>query len=250
MNFKNTPESKCTVRNTAFSRNRLGLLYLVLACLSIAVLSGCDSGPKSDLDNRGTPAAKYKDSVKAASDAGVMWKCDGTGEVTFLDFHAHPDIASAVTHVKQFPNVKLLNFSSCKLSDSDLANAADLVHIEELGLNGTDITDAGLVHLAKMTKLRQLNLTDTEVGDAGLASLTGFKELVRIDLQNTKVTDAGMQHLEQLPNLVWIQLSNCPISDGVLEQLRAKFPDAQVTCDVIEDTSNVPMLTDAELPDA
>jgi|GEM_PF-3845239 len=226
------------------------VLVVLFAALVVA-LCGCDKGPTSDLDNRGTPLAKYKDAVKAASDAGVMWKCDptGTGEVTFLDFHAHPDVASAVSHVKQFPNVKLLNFSSSKLSDEGLANVADLVNVEELGLNGTSVTDAGLAHLAKMSKLRQLNLTGTEVSDGGLASLAGLTELVRIDLQDTKVTDAGMEHLEQLPNLMYIQLSNCPISEDVLANLRAKFPDAQVICEVIEDTSNVPMLTDAELPD-
>ena len=224
-------------------------ILAVLIAFVVVALCGCDSGPKSDLDNRGTPLAKYKDAVKAASDAGVMWKCDPAGEVTYLDFHAHPDIESVVSQVKKFPNVELLNFSSSKLSDEGLANVADLVNVEQLGLNGTSVTDAGLSHLSKMSKLEQLNLTGTEVSDAGLASLTGLTELVRIDLQDTKVTDEGMKHLEQLPNLMWIQLSNCPISEEVLENLRAKFPDAQVTCEVIEDTSNIPMKTDAELPD-
>ncbi len=227
-------------------------LPLWIACLAASVcfsISGCGSAPSSKLSDRGTPAAKYKAAAKAAGEAGVMVSCDSEGEVTFLDFHAHPDVASAVHHVKEFPNLKMLNFSSSKLDDTGLANVAELVHVEELGLHGTDVTNAGLAHLAKLAKLRQLNLTDTAVSDEGLPSLAGLKELVRIDLQNTKVTDAGLQHLEQLPNLMYIQLSNCDVTDEAVEALKKKFPDAQVVHGVIEDTSNVPMLTDAELPD-
>lgn len=239
--------------NKSDNSKRSHVIAVFLTCLfalACFAISGCGSAPSSKLSDRGTPAAKYKEAAKAAGEAGVMLSCDGEGEVTFLDFHAHPDVAAAVHHVKEFPNLKMLNFSSSKLDDAGLANVADLVHVEELGLHGTNVTNAGLAHLAKLSKLRQLNLTDTSVSNEGLQSLGALKELVRIDLQNTKVDDDGLQHLEQLPNLMYIQLSNCDVTDEAIEALRQKFPDAQIVHGVIEDTSNVPMLTDAELPDA
>lgn len=221
----------------------------ILAVSTLWIFVGCGGSPSSKLSDRGTPKAEYTAAVEAASADGVMVSCDGEGEVTFLDFHAHPDASAASVHVKSFPNLKMLNFSSSKLTDADIVNLADAVHVEELGLHGTDITDAGLDHLAKLSKLRQLNLTDTAVGDAGLAKLTGFTDLVRLDLQNTKVTDEGLQHLEALENLMYVVLSNSPVTEEGVGKLRAKFPDAQVINETIKDTSNLPMLTDDELPD-
>lgn len=227
-------------------------LPLVVSLLSLAVVSmvGCGGGgPTSKLTDRGTPKAEYKAAVEAAANDGVVVTCDGEGEVTFLDFHAHPNVSAAAKHVESFPNLSMLNFSSSKLQDADMSMLANAVHVQQLGLHGTEVTDAGLEHLAKLTKLEQLNLTDTGVTDAGLQHLHGLKSLVRLDLQNTKVTDAGLQHLQSLPDLMYVELSNCPVSEEAVEQLRSKFPDAQIINEEIVDTSDVPMLTDAELPD-
>lgn len=222
-----------------------------MLCLALAAIvsTGCGGSPESKLSDRGTPKAEYAEAANAASADGVVVSCNGEGEVTFLDFHAHPDVSKAALHVTSFPNLKMLNFSSSKLADADLKHVADAVHIEELGLHGTEVTDEGLQHLAKLSKLRQLNLTDTAVSDAGLEKLNGFAELVRLDLQNTKVTDAGLKHLETLENLMYVVLSNSPVTEEGVSQLRAKFPDAQVINETIKDTSDIPMLTDAELPD-
>lgn len=212
------------------------------------LLPACSTAPTSALNDRGTPKPEYAAAVKAAAAAGVMVTCDKEGEVTFLDFHAHPDASSAAIHVKEFPNLKMLNFSSSKLADVDLVNLVGATKVEELGLHGTQITDSGLQHIAGLTNLRQLNLTDTAVTDAGLAQLTGLTNLVRIDLQNTKVTDAGLQHLHGMKDLVWIQLSNAPVSDEAVDALRAVFPDAQImNAKIVE--SNAPLLPDSALPD-
>lgn len=214
------------------------------------VLSGCSGGaPDSALRNRGTPKAEYAQDVEAAAADGVLVTCDGEGEVTFLDFHAHPNVSQAVTHVSKFPNVTMLNFSSSKLTDADLVNLKSSTKVEELGLHGTQVTDDGLDSLAGMSNLRQLNLTDTEVGDAGIAKLAALKSLVRLDLQDTNVTDAVVPTLQSLENLMYIQLSNTAVSADAMAKLSATFPDAMVINEVIEDVSGKPMLTDDESPD-
>ena len=227
---------------------RMANLQIMGASLLAICVSGCGGGSDSALTDHGTPKPEYAEAVAAAAAAGVMATCDSQGEVTFLDFHAHPDPSNASVHVKQFPNLKMLNFSSSKLTDADLPNLAGASKLEELGLHGTQVTDEGMQHLAGLTSLRQLNLTDTSVGDAGLAKLVGLTSLVRIDLQNTKVTDAGLAHLDGMKDLVWIQLSNTPVTDAAAEALQAQFPDAQITNETIEEM-NLPFLPDSELPD-
>lgn len=218
--------------------------------LLLLLFSGCGGGaPESAFRDRGTPRAEYAKDVDAAAADGVLVTCDGEGEVTFLDFHAHPNVRQAVTHVSKFPNVTMLNFSSSKLNDEDLVHLKNSMQVEELGLHGTQVTDQGLDQLTGMTKLRQLNLTDTEVGDAGIAKLTPLKSLVRLDLQDTNVTDAVVSSLQSLENLMYIQLSNTAVTADAMAELSKTFPDAMIINEVIEDTSGKPMLTDDELPD-
>ena len=222
--------------------------YRISALLVLLLIAGCNNAPQSALNDRGEPKPEYAAAVKAAGEAGITVTCDRDGEVTFLDFHEHPSVSEASVHVKQFPNLKMLNFSSSKLTDADLESIVGASQLEQLGIHGTLVTDDGMQHVAKLTNLRQLNLTDTAITDAGLAKLAGLTSLVRIDLHNTKVTDAGLEHLAGMKDLVWIQLSNTEVSDEAAAMLRQKFPDAQIANDTIEEL-NTPMLTDAESPD-
>lgn len=219
--------------------------------MALGLLShmGCGSGPVSDIGKQGEPKPEYAEKVKAAAASGVMVTCDNSGEVTFLDYHAHPDVSNAVVHVREFPNLRLLNFSSSKLADADLVHIAAAKNVEELGLHGTQVTDDGIHHLAAMTNLRQLNLTDTVVSDVTLEKLKMFEALVRIDLQSTNVTDEGIKHLEGLKDLVFIQLSGTQVTAGGVKRLQESLPDAQIYNEVIDYSDSTPMMTDAELPD-
>ncbi len=227
---------------------RIEISKIIIAFSVVAALVGCGGDPVSDIGKQGEPKPEYAEQVKAAAASGVMVTCDNAGEVTFLDYHAHPDVSKAVVHVREFPNLRLLNFSSSKLADADLVHIAAAKNVEELGLHGTQVSDVGIQHLAAMTKLRQLNLTDTTVSDVTLEKLKMFESLVRIDLQSTNVTDEGIKHLEGLKDLVFIQLSGTKVTEAGVKQLQEALPDAQIYNEVIEYTST-PMLTDAELPD-
>ena len=214
---------------------------ILLALSAMCWLTGCGGNSPESLNNN-APKSEYAEAVKAAADQGVMVSCDGEGEVVFLDFHNHPDVATAVAHVANFPALKMLNFSSSGLTDADMAPIAAATNVEELGLHGTQITDQALAQLSKLTKLRQLNLTDTGIGDAGLAHLSGLESLVRIDLQSTNVTDEGLKHLEPLTNLVYIQLSNSQVTDEGAKQLKEKLANAEIINEKIIDRSHEPLL--------
>ena len=123
-------------------------LFLGLLC---TIILGCNNAPQSTLDDRGKPKPEYEAAVKAAGEAGITVTCDKEGEVTFLDFHEHPSVSEASVHVKEFPNLQMLNFSSSKLTDADLANIAGASKLEQLGIHGTLVTDEGMSHVAKLT---------------------------------------------------------------------------------------------------
>lgn len=223
-------------------------LLCIVSPVLCAIL-GCGDGSVPKSFDSGNPKPEYEAAVKEASAVGVMVTCDSDGEVTFLDFHANPQVAEAVTHVKSFPNLKMLNFSSSKLTDADMEPISSATKVEELGLHGTQVSDDGLKHVSGLKNLRFLNLTDTTVGDAGLAHLSSLQSLARINLQNTKVTDEGLKLLESLPNLAYVVLSNSAVTEEGVKRLREKFPDAEVEYEIIEDLSGEPMLTDDQLPD-
>lgn len=227
--------------------NRTCLPYVITPL--ICVVFGCGDGSTPPSLDAGKPKPEYEAAVKEASAVGVMVTCDNEGEVTFLDFHANPQISEAVAHVKSFPNLKMLNFSSSKLSDADMESIGSATKVEELGLHGTQISDEGLKHVSGLKNLRFLNLTDTTVGDAGLAHLTGLQSLARLNLQNTKVTDEGLKLLESFPQLAYVVLSNSNVTEEGVKRLREAFPDAEVEYEIIEDLSDEPMLTDDQLPD-
>ena len=231
-----------------YAKTSMRTFGLATLTMTLALLVGC-GGPESDIGKQGDPKPEYAEQVKAAAASGVMVTCDKTGEVSFLDFHAHPDVSGAVLHVREFPNLRLLNFSSSKLTDEDLVHLAAAKNVEELGLHGTQVTDEGIQHLAGMTKLRQLNLTDTAVTDVTLEKLKMFGSLVRIDLQNTKVTDEGLKHLADLKDLVYVQVSATDVTDDGVNQLQVALPDAQILNEEIDYSGGTPMMTDAELPD-
>ncbi len=219
------------------------------AMLLVSVLVGCQQPPPPLSGERGTPKPEYQAAVSAAEKLGVVAYCDDEGEVTFLDFYGARDIPAAIVHVKEFPQLKMLNFSSSHLSDAEMEYLSTAKNVEELGLHGTQITDAGLVHITGLANLKDLNLNDTQVGDAGLAHVSGLTNLTRLRLQSTQVTDAGLPHIEPLKNLVVVWLSGSQVTAEGAEQLRKALPEADIVNDEIIEASGEPLLPALEFQD-
>lgn len=214
------------------------LLYIMLL---VNVLVGCQQPPVPLGSQRGTPKPEYQAAVSAAEKLGVVAHCDDEGEVTFLDFYGVGDVAAAIVHVKEFPRLKLLNFSSANLSDAEMEHLSTAETVEELGLHGTQITDAGLIHIAGLTNLSILNLSDTQVGDAGLTHVSGLTNLVQLRLRSTQVTDRGLSHIEPLKNLAVVVLSGSQVTAAGAEQLSKAMPEADIVNDEITAIEDIPM---------
>ncbi len=220
-------------------RQTIESLYVMLLA---SVLVGCQQPPPPLSGERGTPNSEYQEAVSAAEKLGVVAYCDDEGEVTFLDFYGARDIPAAIVHVKKFPQLKMLNFSSSHLSDAEMEHLSTAKNVEELGLHGTQITDDGLIHIAVLTNLSILNLNDTQVGDAGLAHVSGLTNLTQLRLQSTRVTDAGLPHIEPLKNLVVVWLSGSQVTAAGAELLRNTLPEVDIVNDEIFDGSGEPLL--------
>jgi hypothetical protein len=206
------------------------LRKLAGCCLLLVSWAGCNrSGPEAALPSQ--QAAAFK--ALTALNAKVAIR---NGEVIYVDFYGTPDVQSALAHLKAFPHLEKLNFTSTKVTDEDLIHLADLSSLKELALNKTRVTDKGLIHLAGLAKLEVLNLSDDDVTDAGLVHLQNMKELKQLHLNQTKVSDAGLEHLVGLERLEWLMVyGTCVTSSGVATY-REQHPDTEV---VITEADNV-----------
>ena len=185
-------------------------------------VAGCShSGPEAALPP--AQAAAFK-TIKALN-AKVAVR---HGEVVYADFYGMQDAASAVVHLKSFPHLEKLNFSSTNVTDKELVHLASLTELKELALNRTHVTDNGLIHLAGLTKLEVLNFNEDDVTDAGLVHLHNMKELKHLHLNQTKVSDAGLKHLAGLEQLKWLLVYGTSVTPSGAATFREHHPDTEV----------------------
>ncbi len=125
------------------------------------------------------------------------------------------------SEVKKFQNrisstLETLEISPC--NDVKLRQVEILTNIRDLDLSGTKVTDSGLPSLKGMTKLEKLNLSGTRITDAGLVHLGGFANLAELHLPS-QITDAGLPHLRGLVNIRVLDLKEAKITDKGLPAL-------------------------------
>jgi uncharacterized membrane protein/YHS domain-containing protein len=137
--------------------------------------------------------------------------------------------------------------------DAKLARLAPLgANLRWLDLSGAKVSDSGLVPLEAMPNLTRLHLERTAVTDAGLAHLAGLGSLEFLDLYGTAVTDAGLEQLQKLPRLKRLYLWQTAVTPAAanafaearpgkdqihqwqeeIEQLQARIRDRQVLVDL------------------
>ena len=83
--------------------------------------------------------------------------------------------------IRDFSNVKILNFGHTNLKDDDVENFKDLDQLEQLNLYGTKITDVGLMKLAECQSLKVLYLWDTKVSAIGINELKKKRPKLKIE---------------------------------------------------------------------
>lgn len=83
--------------------------------------------------------------------------------------------------IRDFSNVKILNFGHTNLKDDDVENFKYLDQLEQLNLYGTKITDVGLMKLAECQSLKVLYLWDTKVSATGINELKKKRPKLKIE---------------------------------------------------------------------
>ena len=157
-------------------------------------------------------------------------------EVIYVDFYGMSEVDSALVHLKAFPHLQKLNFSSTKISDDALVHLADLAELKELALNRTSITDQGLVHLAGLANLELLNFNEDNITDAGLAHLQNLKNLKQLHLNQTKISDAGLPQLNGLAQLEMLLAYGTSVTAHGADIFHEHHPDAEI---VVAEGDNV-----------
>lgn len=117
--------------------------------------------------------------------------------------------------------IKSLDMSGTKVTDSGLEQLKDFLNLRELKLRGTNISDEGLRHLAALKELRSLELENTQIMGPGLGHLKSLPKLESLDLSKTKLTDSGLEHARGLKQIKVLSIRNTAVTDQGLSHVVA-----------------------------
>ena len=124
------------------------------------------------------------------------------------------DIQKVVAGVSQFRNVKSIDFSFCKITDSH-TKLLPWSQLQSINLASTEVKN--LSHIgSKATNLRTLNLTDCAISNQGGEALSKIQNLEKLHLGGTRVDD-GLR-LKNL-KLTHLYLHNTSVGDQVVRHL-------------------------------
>jgi hypothetical protein len=205
------------------SGTNVTLIITTLAAGWVLVsVAGCSrSGPEAALPPQQAEAVR---ALKALN-AKIAIR---NGKVVYVDFHGVPSVAGALVHLKAFPHLEKLNFSSTNLTDDELGHLAELSELKELALNRTRVTDKGLFNLAGLTRLKVLNFNEDNVTDVGLVHLKNLSELKQLHLNETKVSDGGLKHLAGLEKLEWLLVYGTAVTPSGVATFHEHHPDTEI----------------------
>ena len=113
-----------------------------------------------------------------------------------------------------------LKARSLKISDSDLENLGDLIHLTDLRLNAATITDKAGKVIKNFANLRRLEMFDNAMTDEGLANLAGLTKLEVLYVNGPQITDKGLIHIAKLANLQELFVGDDKITDQGMESIK------------------------------
>jgi Leucine-rich repeat (LRR) protein len=109
--------------------------------------------------------------------------------------------------------------SSIRLGDAAMSSLKFFPNLRILNIRNSSVTDAGFANVAQLKNLEMLECGFTEVTDHGMKALSGLDKLSSVSLQGMNVTDEGMRYLSTVPNLQMLSLSELGITDQSIEYL-------------------------------
>ena len=181
---------------------------------------------KPDADLRVLQFIPKLTSVRLTDDVGdkgvpLLKGLKGLKRLELNDFILHKFTDSALTILKEFPDLEVLVINNCdKMTNEGLVHLKHCPNLTRLEIsNNKEINGSGMVHLAPLTKLTELDLKYSSVDGESMKYLLGMKELKALDLERTKVDDSGLTHIKELTGLIKLQLGYVNITDAGLAHL-------------------------------
>jgi Leucine-rich repeat (LRR) protein len=135
-------------------------------------------------------------------------------------------------------NLKNLHLDNLALGARAFREVSKFKELRWLNLSRVHLTDSALAELAQLPKLYGLIIPNNHtLTDIGLRKLVGMKQLRRLDLSSTGVTLGGVLALKGIP-LKWLKLSPSFKSEQGSALLHRAFPRAEIEFD--KDRQRIP----------
>jgi hypothetical protein len=129
-------------------------------------------------------------------------------------------------------NLKNLHLDNLALGARAFREVSKFKELRWLNLSRVHLTDSALAELAQLPKLYGLIIPNNHtLTDIGLRKLVGMKQLRRLDLSSTGVTLGGVLALKGIP-LKWLKLSSSFKSEQGSALLHRAFPHAVIEFDL------------------
>jgi hypothetical protein len=168
------------------------------------------------------PLLKLLPSLRELSVAGDQRTDSGLWSVAVSD--------SNVAQIAELGALRALDLGDTDLSDHGVARLAELRELRTLDLSGTGVTGRGLAALAPLPELRHLKLWRARsVGDDAVPHLLAMAKLEKLELPETSLSAAGLAELTQKKGLEQLYLGGLDLAPADVEAARQALPGCLVS---------------------
>lgn len=150
-------------------------------------------------------------------------------KITQIVFSNQPQSDEDFSIIEKFPNVKILQIESGKISDAGMPSVAKLKSLKELWIKGSPITDAGIEHLRGLTEMEKLILNGIPISDEGVKNFQDMTKLTWLSLSGCGgITDKSIDELQKLKSLKTLFVDMTKITPDGATKLQAALPECKV----------------------
>ncbi|MHA2334379.1 MAG: hypothetical protein ACXAEU_20295 [Candidatus Hodarchaeales archaeon] len=118
-----------------------------------------------------------------------------------------------------FPSLRGLRLSSCKLTEVDLSPIETILSLEKLVLSKNDIDEIDLSPLSKLNKMNELSLDGNLLDHINLQPLKDLSNIETINLSSNELEEVDLSPLSSSSNLKELYLDNNFLTDIDLRPL-------------------------------
>lgn len=150
---------------------------------------------------------------------------------------------SGLRDLRKLPELREVTMAGGTFDDDGMAAAAQLPHLEYLGVWNTQVTDIGLAAFREHPRLKRIRLGANwhqRITDAGMVALAEVPNLEAVVIGETWLTYQGLASFIALNGeLKVLDLGNSLIEPGGIQRLRNEMPDTRIKWKGLEATGEL-----------